>query len=468
MSLEVLRAFVRLDAPMLKPLLVSAACSTLALVGCTTNNTSGTCGSGTALEDGTCQVTVSCGPGTVLQGSTCVSTSSGGSAATPTIAAIDPPNAGIAGLALFTITGTGFAGDNVTDLSVYFGDETNIACKATVGAANSSTIAGEIPPACSLSTAVTVTVTTNLGSAAVPFEYEALFAADGDANPDAGTSNELYVIDPVAGMSFDVGKLATSSGAVGLSGMAFGAGGALFGVTTGDSPTDTAKVAQLVGIDLKTGTVTAIGELKDGAGTAYTVSDMKFTGTTLYAWAYSGASSSAKQGLVTINTTTAVVTPVGTPVAATSGFAGLAINANGAAYVAPNAAAANLLLGDTGTLDTLDMATGAPTTVATLDWPVAAPIHSMAYVGTTLVAVVDDGMYGKSVGLLQPYYGEELVVITPGHAPIVSPAFAAPALVGGESHVSAIAAAPATLQIGVALPREGWTSLAPGSAPTGK
>jgi hypothetical protein len=452
---------------MLKSLLFSAACSTVVLIGCTTNNTSGTCGSGTTLEDGSCEVAVSCGPGTVLQGTTCVASDGGGSAGTPTIATIDPPNAGIAGLALFTISGTGFAGDNVTSLTVAFGDPSNVACQATIGAANATTIAGEIPPACSLSTDLKVMVTTNLGSAAVPFQYEALFAADGDANPDAGTSNELYVVDPVAGMSFDIGKLATTSGDVGLAGMAFATAGALYGVTTGDSPADTAKVAQLVTIDVTTGAATAVGPLKDSAGTTYTVSDMKFNGATLYAWSYSTVSGNSKQGLVSIDTATGAVTAVGTPVAETDGFAGLAIDANGAAYVAPNAAGANVLLGDSGDLDTLDMATGAPTSVATLDWPVAAPIHSMAYVGTTLMAIVDDGMYGKSVGLIQPYYGEELVVINPAHDPIVSPAFAAPALVGAESHVSVLAAAPSGLAIDIALPRDRWTALAPGSAPSG-
>ena len=408
-------------------------------------------------------VATTCGDGTVLQGSTCVPVT-GGSAGAPTISKIDPPNAGIAGLSLFTITGTGFAGDNVSSLTVYFGNTANTACAATVGTATATTIAGEVPPACSLSTSVTVTVTTSIGSATTPFSYEALFAADGDADSDGGTTNELYVIDPHAGLSFDLGALATAGGgsAYGFSGLAFSTSGTLYGVTTGDSAADTAKLAQLVTIDLATGAVTALGTLKDAAGTAYTVSDMKFSGSTLYAFGYATVSNASTQGLITIDTTTGAVTAVGTPAAATDGYAGLAFDANGIAYVAANAAGSNFLIGESGALDTLNMSTGSPTSVATLDWPVAAPIHSMAYVGTTLFALVDDGLYGKAT--LQPLFGEELVVIDRTHNPIVYPAFEAPAKLGAESHASTLATAPA-LTIARTLPREGWTQLAAGSAP---
>jgi hypothetical protein len=210
---------------------------------------------------------------------------------------------------------------------------------------------------------------------------------------------------------------------------------------------------------------------------------MKFSGTTLYAWGYSTVNSSSKQGLITINTTTAAVTAVGTPSDATSGDAGLAINSAGTAFVAANAAAANILLGDSGALDQLNMTSGAPTSVATLDWPVPAPIHAMAYVNMpaatstfanpvttpTLIAVVDDGAYGQSLGGLISgggYYGEELVVIDTTKNPMVSPLFAAPAEVAAQSHISAIAVAPTTLTINRSLPQAGWAQLGVASLPT--
>src|SRR5580693_5740246 len=112
-----------------------------ALVGCGSNNGNNvTCGDGTTLVDGVCEVGSggsgsggggdTCGSGTMLQGTTCVATG-GGNAGTPTISMITPGEAGVMGGGPFLIDGTGFDGDNVTSLDVFFGDTTNMNCEAT-------------------------------------------------------------------------------------------------------------------------------------------------------------------------------------------------------------------------------------------------------------------------------------------------------------------------------------------------
>jgi hypothetical protein len=220
---------------------------------------------------------------------------------------------------------------------------------------------------------------------------------------------------------------------------------------------------------------------------------MKFSGGTLYAWAYlttqtEDEGSTTTQGLVTINTTTGLVTPVGTFATATLGIAGLAVDSNGNMVVAANGAGfdpatqggtTDQLDGATGEFDSVNTTSGATTSVVTLDWPLGAPVRAMAYVGTTLVGVVDNGYWGQlavqaSEGEFE-LYGEEMVVIdtgATGSASIVNPAFNAPTAsplndIGAESHISSLDIAPTTLTISRTMPRAQWQHLGAGVRPSG-
>jgi len=466
-------------ATMRTSLLLTGLAAAVAACGGSTSGTSITCGTGTTLMGDVCVGTGgsntgdTCGAGTHLDGTTCVPDDMTVQAA-PTATTIDPPAAGLTGSVLFTITGTGFAGSNVTDLHVFFGDPTNANCEAAVGTATATTIAGEVPFACSLSPSVTVTVTTNLGSTTIPFNYEMLYAADGDAGGSFGAGGDLYVIDPFAQLSFDLGQ-PTDAGQNGyaFSGLDFDATGTLYGVTTGDSPADQAAdlaangVSQLVLIDLSTGAVTVKGPAFDASQTPYFITDIKFTGGALYGWAFWDDGTDFERTLVTISTVDGTVTPVGTSTVDNTVTGGLAVDGAGNLVVAANGAGADAqtTFTMTGEYDTVNTTDGTLTSAATLDWPVGAPIEAMTtFPGTTptILAIVDDGWYG--VMTQQQFFGETLAVIDPaatGTNPIVGALFELPAQIGAQSHVDALAVPPATLVLARHLPRTGWTHLAP-------
>ncbi len=420
-----------------------------------------TCGSGTTLVGDTCEAGSGgsgdvCGAGTHVDtdGVTCVPDGPAASGA-PTITMMDPTDAGFTGFDLFTITGTGFAGADITSLTVYFGDTTNTDCQATVGAATATTIAGEIPGDCSLAVSVDVTVTTNLGSATTPFVYDAIFAADGDGGGSIGAGGDVYIIDPLAELSFDLGPLLEDDGMTGygIAGLAFAADGTLFAVTTGDSPADDPEdfVSQLVTISLVDGSVTVIGNTVHGA-TDYVVSGLSFSGTTLYGWAQTN--DFAKESLVTIDQGTGALTLAGTALTDAFPWGALAVDGGGNVFVAANGAAADDAIGTSGEFDSVDTGTGALTSAATLDLtddqgnPLGAPIESMAYFGTNLLAVVDYGTYGAITG--NGMVGEQLALIDPmpdAGDPVVSPLFELSAQIGAQSHIGGITLAPPTLSV---------------------
>jgi len=423
-----------------------------------------TCGDGTTLVGDSCEPGGSgagdtCGSGTHLDGTTCVADGSGSAAGAPTIATIDPPDAGVSGNVLFTITGTGFAGSNVSSLHVYFGDTTPGGdCEAQVGAATSTTIAGEVPSACDLN--VIVTVTTNNGSATIPFHYDALIAADGDGGGQAGAYGDLYVIDPYAQVFFDLGVMNDGTNGYGMSGIAFASDGTLYGVTTGDSPADLDGFSQLVTIDLGTATVTPIGDAVAGNGDGYWVTDIKVSGTTIYGWAYD-VTNNFRQSIVTIDTTTGAVTAHGPAAQSYYVDGGIAFDGTGTLYVAANGASADpddpAELAATGELDTANTTSGALTMSATLDYGIGAPVNALAYFTTDLLAVVDNGTYGMIEG--EPLYGETLALIDTSQTPIVSPLFELPAQIGAQSAVDALAVPPAAFTIARTLPRARWQTL---------
>ena len=241
---------------------------------------------------------------------------------------------------------------------------------------------------------MTVTVVTNKGSAAVstPFQYDALFAADGDGGGAFGSAGDLYMIDPFAQRWLDLGPLVDNAmNAYGISGLAFGADGTLYGVTTGDSPADSGSGTQLVTIDPVTATVTAKGSTIDGNDIGYEISDIKVYNNTLYGWSFQqsggnplGPGTFYIQGLVTIDKTNGVPTPLTTPYAAqyydSAGYnvvtGGIAID--GAANMTLAAA------GAAGEWDAVDYTTGEVDATATvLDFPYGAPINSMTISAAT-------------------------------------------------------------------------------------
>jgi hypothetical protein len=466
--------------------LTTGLAAVLAACGGSDSGPSVTCGTGTTLMDDVCVATGgsnagsgtgdTCGAGTHLDGTTCLPDDTTVQAA-PTATSIDPPAAGITGSVLFTITGTGFAGSNVTDLHVYFGDPTNPDCngEATIGTATATTIAGEVPGACSLSPSATVTIQTNLGTTTLPFNYLMLFAADGDGGGQYGAGGDIYVIDPFAQLSLDLGgPTDADNNQYGYAGLDFDATGTLYAVTTGFSPADLDGVSQLVLIDLSTGTFTIKGDAVDASQTRYYITDIKFANGTLYGWGYWDDGTDFEHTLVTIDTVTGAVTPVGASTVDDTVTGGLAVDAAGNLLAAVNGAGAdaNSAVPTTGELDTVNTTDGTLTSTATLDWPIGAPIQAMttftAGTNSFLLGIVDDGWYGAANAdqLQQPIVGETLALIDPtatGGDPIVGALFELPAKIGSSTHVDALAVPPASLVLARHLPKTGWTHLAAGT-----
>jgi len=427
------------------------------LAACDSSSSGPTCGEGTALESGMCVATGSgsgdvCGTGTQLDtdGKTCVPNGDG-TASAPTISLITPTKAGVTGFVLFEIDGTGFAGSNVTDLHVYFGDTTPGTggepgpCEAEIGTTTATSVTGEVPPACELNVS-SVTLTTNVGMASIPFSYLGVFAADGDGgdNLSIGSSGgDVYLIDPFAGLWFDLGPMADADlNLWGMTGIAFDSTGKLWGVSTGDSPGDIATGPQLVSLSFagSSVTITAVGALVDANDTVYSVTDIKFKGSTLYGWGVTFDLAGAAGQLVTIDTTTGIVTPLGTAVAVPVPGA-LVVDGRGTIIVAAQGAAPDGFIGTTGEYDSVDPTTGALTSVATLDntifgTPVGAPINAMARFGQAILAVIDNGTYGGFTGAGTT--GEQLATINTIGTPIVTPLFELPAQDGFQSQVDAL------------------------------
>jgi len=428
-----------------------------ALAGCGDNDRIA-CGDGTTLVEGVCQLGTgegTCGSGTMLQGSACVPV--GDPASGPTITAITPQDAGAAGGTPFAILGTGFAGENVTDLTVFFGDTTDVSCQAVVYTVTATTIAGEVPSFCDIN--VTVTVTTNLGLATTPFHYNAVFAADGDGGGNHGVGGDLWVIDPSSAV-FDFGPIVDANGTdYPISGIAFDPTGTLWGVTTGDGVHgDTHGVSQLVTIDPRTpgkSTVTIIGDAVDAHGDGYRVTDIKVADGTLYGWAYDVTADT--QSLVAIDMTSGVVTALGTPTAMSFKVpeGALTIVGPNNGYVAANGASTDATVDASGELDIADLTSGGLTEKTALDWaenhiPVGAPVNAMDGIFGLTIAVIDNGTYGRMTAEPDTWYGETLAIVHAMQTPVITPVFELPAKPTRQSAIDGIAvptSLTATLQI---------------------
>ena len=433
-----------------------------ALVGCGGNDV--TCGDGTTLVDGVCQASGSaggdtCGSGTMLSGTTCVPVNGGSGviAGSPTISDLMTNGAGVAGGATFQIDGNGFAGDNVTETAVFFGETQDSNCLAALYQVTPTQIFGEVPQFCDIN--VTVTVATNVGAATTPFHYDAIFAADGEGGGNFGGAGELWIIDPFSATAFDFGPLmeTTESTAYGISGIAFDGSGTLWGVTTGDSDGDDGT-SQLVTIDPSTpdiSTVSVVGDVTDAAGNAYTVDDIKFVNGVLYGWAYIFSDGDSQQGLITIDLASGSASIVGTPAEEGFGLGGLLVDGSGAMWVAANGAGSDdvSVVPATGEIDSIDPMTGTVTAGSNaLDWPIGAPINAMDYFATvqSSVAVVDNGIYGL-VNNAQ-ISGETLAVIDPASGD-VEPVFELPAQSLQQSAVDGIAI-PSSPTVSIAIAKK--------------
>jgi hypothetical protein len=127
-------------------------------------------------------------------------------------------------------------------------------------------------------------------------------------------------------------------------------------------------------------------------------------------------------------------------------------------YVAANGAGADASNGATGELDTADTTTGALTSVQTLDYPIGASIDGMEFVGSTLVAIVDNGLYDSSH--TQNIYGTALAVIDPSATTSnIGAQFELPAANGSQSAISALALAPGATSIAARVRHVSWTKL---------
>ncbi|MGE5180722.1 MAG: hypothetical protein ACM31C_01605 [Acidobacteriota bacterium] len=459
------------------------------LAACGSSTSGPTCGTGTMLDNGECVATggsgndTTCGTGTHLSGNTCVPDGPAAHGA-PTITGMAPTEAGITGNGAFQIVGTNFAGADITDLHVYFGDTTPGTaqqpnpCEAPLAAASETQIGGQIPPACALSTTTTVTVVTNLGQAMTSFTYDALFAADGDGGGAVGQLGDLYIIDPFAQLYYDMGVMNDGTSGYGMNGIAFAANGTLYGVTTGDSPGDATLTAQLVTIapigNASGPLVTPLGDLVDAGGNPWMVTDIKFVNGTLFGWGTQiGATANQNPGqLVSIDTTTGAVTPIGTATMVDDYDVfdgGLAFDGT-TLFAAGFGAYPDTTVGTTGVYNSVDMTTGALTpTAAPLDWGIGARVNAMANVLGTLVAVVDNGSYGAEPAVAatgSQFFGETLAIVDTTQTQIVSPAFELPAQIAAQSHVDALDMAPASLVVQRPLDRAKWSKLAASVAPT--
>jgi hypothetical protein len=428
-----------------------------------------TCGSGTTDQNGVCVPTGSgsgttCGTGTHLEGTACVPDGPGATAA-PTITGMTPDHAGITGNVLFQIQGTGFAGQDITDMHVYFGDTTPStqmmpnACEAVVGAATATTLAGEVPAFCFNPTtlAMQVTITTNVGMATTPFTYDAMYAADG-----SGGASQLWIVDPYASLFFALGTVTDAVDGFttySLDSIAFDSSGVLYGVTAPDATLGThAQLVTLTVLPDAFGSIyaTVVGKLFDAQNHVYTASSIKMVSGTLYAWATrSGGTTIPKYGLVSVDTTTGLVTPIGTTTFRYSGA--LVADATNTVYVAPDGAGAdtNVTPNTSGELDTLDMTSGAVTNMTTLDYA-GVPVTAMTFVGTTMVAALDYNAYAAMSGL--QISGAALAIIDPtaANGQLVTPAFELPAPLYGPSHVDALDMAPSTLVLARKLDTTHW------------
>jgi hypothetical protein len=207
-----------------------------------------------------------------------------------------------------------------------------------------------------------------------------LYAATGSA----GTAGTLYTIDASSGsiLSSHAITNAAGGGAIGITGLAFSpTTGVLYGVTVTSTNNGNTVASSLVTINPNTGVATVIGAL------GISISDISFRSNgTLY-----GFEARTPYSLATINLSSGVATTVG--ISGLSGVSGggLAFSPTGTLYVSAKGS-------QTGTLDTLNPATGALTIGPALSGALFLGMGALAFdAGGTLFGADNNGTGGTLV-----------------------------------------------------------------------
>jgi hypothetical protein len=184
-----------------------------------------------------------------------------------------------------------------------------------------------------------------------------------------GIAGGLYTVNLATGSATFVAPIKINGVTpIGVTGLAsHPATGVFYGIT---SPLNPGVPQSLVTLDANTGKATLIGGLKfEGSDIAFNRAGI------LYTW----LPATSQLGLV--NLETGAVTPIG-PQGLPSSPAGLAIDANGVAYITPKGAA--------GTLDTVDIGTGVLKTGPPLTGaPFPSVINSMTFTPSGLLLAVN-------------------------------------------------------------------------------
>jgi hypothetical protein len=210
-----------------------------------------------------------------------------------------------------------------------------------------------------------------LGCPAASAAIQTLYAASvrSGINSDAPIAGNLYTVNLASGTATLVGAIrlpgASSIGVTGLS--AHPSSGVLYGITSEKSPN---SPHALVKIDATSAAAELVGDLR------VVGSDIAFDAKgTLYVWL------PGTNQLGTVDLSSAAVTPIGKPGPAGSP-AGLAIDPNGMVYV--------ISKGASGTLDNVDLATGALQIGPQLTGaPFSTQINSMSFSPSGLLLAVN-------------------------------------------------------------------------------
>jgi hypothetical protein len=196
-----------------------------------------------------------------------------------------------------------------------------------------------------------------------------------------GVNGQLFTVNPVTAAATLVGPILEGVNPISITGLAFHPTTGVLYAVSGGSPTDPRS---LFTINTTTGAATRIG-----AAGVLQASDLSFNSAgVLFAWRQN------LNVLATVNLATGVPTSLGASgIAGTTG-GGLAINAGGTAFLSATTA--------TGTLDTVNTATGAGTTgPAITGAPFTNAMNSMAFNGATLFAVNSNNGGVASTRLVQ-------------------------------------------------------------------
>ena len=183
-----------------------------------------------------------------------------------------------------------------------------------------------------------------------------------------GVAGSLYTVSLGTGSATFVAPVRLGSTPVGLTGLAaHPQTGVFYGIT---SPLSTNSGQNLVVVDVNTGNATLVGELRHAA------SDISFNRAgILFAW----LTNTSQLGIISL--TNGNITPIGAA-RGPGPPAGLGIDAKGTAYITPAGAA--------GTLDTVDIATGAITTGPLLtEAPFPSSINAMTFTPSGLLLAVN-------------------------------------------------------------------------------